>query len=77
MNLPPLSANSFSSDREAALSTARLAAREFPTGLRRFIIVADNGPAGRSAASTLAQRAEVPGIEIERVVACAQLNQRN
>jgi hypothetical protein len=43
----------------AALSAAHLGAWEFPFGLRRQIIAADNDPAGRGAARKLSERAKV------------------
>jgi len=52
----------------AALSAAHLAAWEFPAGLRRLIIGADNDPAGRGAASRLLGRAKVAGVEVETVM---------
>jgi hypothetical protein len=52
----------------AALSAAHLGAWEFPIGLRRLIIAADNDPAGRIAASKLSERAKVAGVEVKTVV---------
>ena len=52
----------------AALSAAHLSAWEFPNGLRRLVIAADNDPAGRCAASKLSERAKTPGIEVETLV---------
>jgi hypothetical protein len=47
----------------AALSAAHLAALIFPDGLRRVYIARDNDPAGKRAATLLAERAEAVGIE--------------
>ena len=52
----------------AALSAAHLSVWEFPSGLRRLIIAADNDPAGRSAARKLSERAKAEGIEFETIV---------
>lgn len=52
----------------AALSAAHLSAWEFPTGLRRLIIAADNDRAGRNAARKLAERAEALGVDVETIV---------
>ncbi len=52
----------------AALSAAHLSAWEFPTGLRRLIIAADNDRAGRNAAHKLAERAEALGVDVETIV---------
>jgi hypothetical protein len=52
----------------AALSAAHLRAWEFPIGLRRLIIAADNDPAGRRAASKLSERGKGAGVDVEIVV---------
>ncbi|MFY9656614.1 MAG: toprim domain-containing protein [Methylocystis sp.] len=52
----------------AALSATHLAAWEFPSGLRRLIIAADNDPAGRGAASKFADRAKIAGVGVEIIV---------
>jgi hypothetical protein len=52
----------------AALSAAHLAAWEFPAGLRRLIIAADNDPAGRNAGKKLFERAVNMGADVETIV---------
>jgi len=52
----------------AALSAAHLAAWGFSSGMRRVVIAADNDLAGRRAASKLAERGKVAGIEVETLL---------
>ncbi|MEF2071033.1 DUF7146 domain-containing protein [Consotaella aegiceratis] len=47
----------------AALSSAHLAALQFPDTLRRLYLVRDDDPAGIGACEALAQRAQAAGIE--------------
>jgi hypothetical protein len=47
----------------AALSSAHLAAMNFPQTLRRLYIASDNDPAGDAASSALVDRAHAAGIE--------------